>query len=137
MSGELSLRSKVLEILNRADLDAQPVENVTRVGTPDVECIVGWIELKKTKEWPADPDGIVVLDHDLSKGQRIWLRRRMRKGGRAWVLVQIAQDFVLLFGNDAAQLIGRVPRNELEAVAVGTCRGLKELKTLLPQWLTQ
>lgn len=135
MSGELGLRGSVLKILNRAKLDAQPIENVVRVGCPDVECIKGWIELKKTKEWPADPEGAVRLDHDLSKEQRIWLRRRIFKGGKAWVLIQIDQDFLLLHGLVAAQLIGKATRTELLDAAIGTCRGLKELRTLLPQWL--
>jgi hypothetical protein len=135
MSGELGLRKKVLEILNRAGLDAQPVENMTRIGCPDVECILGWIELKKTKEWPSRDTTKVRLDHDLSKGQRIWLRRRAKKGGNAWVLIQIDQDFLLLKGDVAAYLVGESTRSELEEGSIGVCKGLKELKTKLVEWL--
>lgn len=129
-SGELGLRKEVVQILRC--YDAQPVENVVRVGVPDVECTRGWIELKKTREWPTS--GVVKLDHDLSKEQKIWLRRRRKLGGACWVLLQIDQDFLLLDGVDAAQFIGVATRPQLESVA-RTCRGLRELRDCLPRWI--
>jgi len=129
---ELGLRSEVVKILKRAGRDPMPVENVCQKGCPDLNFTGGWIEIKKTKEWTR---GVVKLDHDLTKEQRIWLRRRARKGGSCWVLVQIDQDFLLLLGPVAADLIGHSTRPELEQAAVGICKGLKELKEKLPIWL--
>lgn len=133
--GELGLRRAVLEILRRAGLDAQPVENVTAVGCPDVEYVGGWIELKKTKEWPTDPATPVQLDHDLSREQRIWLKRRCRAGGRAHVLVQIDAEFICLQGDVAASLLGTLTQAHLKAVAVGVCTGMRALRENLPSWL--
>lgn len=75
MAGENRLRAAVVKILK--PLNAQPVENIVKVGTPDVEYHGGWIEVKRTVEWPARATTVVRLDHDLTLEQRIWIKRRV------------------------------------------------------------
>lgn len=133
MAGELSLRKEVVQILRC--FDAQPVENVRRVGCPDVECISGWIEIKKTAEWPARPETVVRLDHDLSQEQRMWLRRRIRTGGLAWVLLQVDRDFLFYDGSVAAAVFGLLTKEGMVRAAMHTCVGLSQLREKLPQWI--
>jgi len=109
-------------------LDPQRIENRVGKGTPDVNYIGGWIELKQQDNWPKRPTTKVRLDHDLTKEQRIWLRRREKKGGTAYVLLQVSRDYLLLSGGDAASLIGEATQAELReaAIHVWTSATLKE-----------
>jgi len=134
VSGEARLRREVVRLLK--SLDAQPVENIVRAGTPDVEYHGGWIEVKRTKSWPARPDTPVKLEHDLTPGQRRWIRRRERVGGTVWVLVQIDRAYLLLKGGDAARWIGEANRRELIAHAHKVCLGLAELRRNLLAWVS-
>ena len=109
-------------------LDAQRVENKCGKGTPDVNYIGGWIELKQQDAWPKRPTTKVRLDHDLSKEQRIWINRREKKGGTVFVLIQVARDYLLLSGGTAATVIGEATQAELRSAAlhVWTSKTLKE-----------
>jgi hypothetical protein len=108
---ERALAKKVIKIL--APLDAHRVENPCHPGTPDVEFIGGQLELKQQDEWPKRATTKIKLKHDLSVAQRVWLCRRIRKGGRAFVLVQISKDYLLLSGGVASKILGEVNREEL------------------------
>jgi hypothetical protein len=116
-------------------LDAVSVENPARPGTPDVNYVEGWIELKKLRRWPRDPDAVVPCVH-FRTGQRVWIKRRARAGGRVHVLLQVGQDWLLLPGAGAAAELGYVPRARLEEMAVRVWHGgieMKELKRCLMQ----
>lgn len=133
MSGELRLRREIVKILK--PLNAQPVENTVKVGCPDIEYHGGWIEVKRTREWPARPDTVVRLDHDLTEEQRIWIKRRIRVGGVVWVLIQIDQTYLLFDGVAATMWVGSSNKRDLMNRAVHRCMGLTELRRKLLSWV--
>lgn len=94
MSGESAMRQKIVHALRH--YDAMAVENPVRPGTPDVNCTLGWIELKS---------GRVFSDlSELTPQQRIWLRRRWLNGGLAVLLVHVKDTWFLFAGNAAFDL---------------------------------
>lgn len=113
---ESGMRSKVVKFL--ADLDSLTVENPTRPGTPDVNYVEGWIELKWLRDLPVDPLTPVRVPH-FTQQQRRWLERRRRHGGRAFVLIQCKREWLLLKGEDAARILGEATWPELVLQAVG------------------
>jgi len=108
---ERALSNRVMKILK--PLDAVRIENMCGKGTPDVNYIGGWIELKQQDKWPKRATTKVRLDHDLTLEQRIWLERRAERGGTTWVLLQVQRDYLLFTGPVAAQVIGHTTREEL------------------------
>jgi len=125
---EKALAGRVVKILK--PLDACRVENPCLPGTPDVNYIGGWIELKQEDKWPVRPDTPLRLHHDLSPQQRIWITRRIEKGGKAYVLMQIARDYIMLDGRVAAEIIGEATQAEIKAAAI-FCVSAKELPQAL------
>ena len=117
---ESSMRRRVVKALWK--LDAQPVENSAVPGTPDVECIGGWIELKQLPKWPADPEGLVRIAH-FTRQQRVFHIRRRRAGGSSWFLLQVKREWLLLDGAIAALSIGRVRRRDLYDLAAHRSTG--------------
>lgn len=128
---EQTMRQRVVRGLR--SLDAISVENAARAGTPDVNYVEGWIELKQLGRWPRDADAVVLCRH-FRVGQRVWIKRRARAGGRVHVLLQVGRDWLLLPGREAAEELGHVTRGRLEELAVRVWHGkidMKELKTCL------
>lgn len=130
---ESDQRGKVVKGLR--EYDAVSVENRAYPGTPDVNYIGGWIELKWLRRWPKGWwDNVVAIDH-FTPQQRVWLKRRWRRGGRAFLLLQAQQlNWFLFDGETAAQKVGRCTGEDLHKFALKTwTKGLdmKELK----QWL--
>jgi len=123
---EAALSRNVMKLLR--PLDAQRIENSCGRGVPDVNYIGGWLELKQQNNWPKRPTTKVRLDHDLTKEQRIWIRRREKKGGTVYVLLQVSRDYLLLSGGVAATIIGESTEAELRAAAlhVWDAKALKE-----------
>lgn len=104
-------RGRVVKAL--APLHGVPVENRGACpGTPDVNYEGGWIETKWLRSWPKRTETIVPVDH-FTPQQRIWLRKRRRVGGHAWVLLQCKREWILLDGEVAADILGRCTRQEL------------------------
>jgi hypothetical protein len=110
MAHETSMRSRVIKALRK--LDAVPVENLVLPGTPDIEFIGGWIELKSEDEWPVRPGTPLRLKR-FEIEQRIWLSRRIRRGGNAWVLLRVKRDWLLFRGDVAASILGTSTKSEL------------------------
>ena len=104
------MRPKVLKALQ--PLDAVPIENRVGPGTPDVEFIGGWVELKWLRNWPKGAETPVRLEH-FTPQQRLWLRRRVRRGGRTWLLLQCRREWLLFWGPTAAEHLGRATKGEL------------------------
>jgi hypothetical protein len=94
-------------------LDAQAMENRVGPGTPDVAFIGGWIECKWLRAWPKRPTTVVTLDHPITKSQKVWIRRHVRRGGRAWVLLQCRREWLLFAGDVACDFLGSLTRAEL------------------------
>ena len=95
--------------------DAMRVENPLLPGTPDVECTLGWLELKQAPKWPGG-NAPLKIKH-FTPQQKIWLNRRHSINGRAWVLLHVQGDFLLLRGDAASRLLGRSGRDDLIAAA--------------------
>lgn len=107
---EQDMRYRVIRALK--PLDAIPVENVVgRVGCPDVNYIGGWMELKWDRSWPVR-GGPLRVPH-FTEDQRRWLRRRARRGGSVWVLLQVRREWILMSGVWAAERLGYATRDEL------------------------
>jgi len=106
LSTEKDMRRRVIRVLR--PLDAQSVENGCVPGMPDVNYVHGWIELKSAERFPVGLGvlhGAVDKDH-FTPQQRVWLRRRRRAGGEAWLLLKVAHDWFLLDGLWAAEHLG-------------------------------
>ena len=108
---ESDMRSKVTKALRH--LDAIAVENSVGPGTPDVQYIEGWIELKWLRELPKRPDTIVTIDH-YTPQQKIFAIRRRKKGGRCFMLIQCKREWLLLDGVVAGELINNTTWQELK-----------------------
>ena len=109
-------------------LDAVRVENRVGPGTPDVECVEGWIELKQLPRWPKNADTSPVLIEHFTKQQRVWLARRWAVyEGDAWLLLKVRHEWFLFAGAWASKYVGRVTRPVLREGAHGYWpRGLNE-----------
>lgn len=130
---ESDMRGRVVKALH--SLDAFAVENRVRPGTPDVNYIGGWAELKWLKRWPKNADVSPVLIKHFTPQQRVWLKNRWRKGGRAFLLLQAGgTDWLLFDGETAAQAVGRVTRPGLHRVALLHMNPMREEE--LRKWLT-
>lgn len=130
---ERALAGRIVKLLK--PLDALRVENPCHPGTPDVNYVGGWIELKQHDKWPAKPETPLRLPH-FTPQQKIWLSRRIRKGGRAFVLLQVARDYLLLDGQVASEILGEATEGELKAAALFVC-GTRDLQEKLIDALDQ
>lgn len=103
-----------------AELDPVPIENMlcgkTGVGTPDVNIIPGWVELKWLPSYPKRETTPVRIDHYTDQ-QREWLLRRVKMGGGAWLSLKVRSNWYV-FDADGAQDVGRLTRAELEETAI-------------------
>lgn len=101
-----------------AGLDPVRVENACAPGTPDVNCTLGWIELKivPAEKMPKRATTDIKIPH-FTVVQRIWLDRRTRSGGKAWLLLRVDKEWLLFDGTTAAQFVGRCPLEHLRKIA--------------------
>ena len=97
-----------------APLNPIRVENSVLAGTPDVNYIGGWMELKWSRNWPKREDSIVPCDH-FTPQQRVFALKRWRAGGASTVFWAVEGTWMLFDGETAARIIGKVTRAELEA----------------------
>jgi len=130
---ERALRRRVVTALR--SLDAVSVENSVYPGTPDVNYMEGWIELKKIRKWPERVTTIIRISH-FTPQQKVWLRRRWEAGGQAYLLLQVGQEFLLFPGDKAALLLGNVPRKQLREGACQTWYG-KEMDKEIAECLSK
>ena len=108
------MRAAVVAALS--PLHAFAVENPALPGTPDIYTLAGWIETKWMREWPKRPSTRVKVKR-FSPEQRAWLRRHAACGGRAWVLLAVNREWLLLDGELAADRLDYTTRRELLGVA--------------------
>jgi hypothetical protein len=128
------MRQRVVRALRV--LDPMSVENKVRPGTPDVECIAGWLELKWLRRWPQNAEASPVLIPHFTPQQRVWLRRRWIRGGAAYVLLKVSDEWLLFDGLTASQILGRATQPELRERAYRQWKPKlidKELRECLPR----
>ncbi len=84
-----------------------------RQGVPDIECMGGWIELKRIASWPVRR-GRVRLDH-FTDYQKLFLRERQLRGGKAWLLLHVEKtnEWLLFQGAVAAEHLGTADVTDL------------------------
>lgn len=111
---ESDQRSTVVKALKK--LDAVAVENPAYPGTPDVNYVEGWIELKWLRRWPERQDTIVRIDHYTNQ-QKIFAVRRRRAGGNCWLLLQVRNQWLLFDGAVAAIRLNKSTAKELHDAA--------------------
>lgn len=107
---ESNMRQSITKALK--PLHAIAVENPVLPGTPDVNYVGGWIELKWARSWPVRPDSIVRIDH-YTVQQRVFAYKRRKAGGQCWWLLQVKKEWLLLDGAVAALHVNRATRQEL------------------------
>jgi hypothetical protein len=90
-------------VLVKAGVDPVRVENPALPGTPDVNYIEGWVELKHADRWPPK-GGPLQLTHPPTPEQRTWLLRRWHCGGRAFLCLRVGREWFLFRGCDVAPL---------------------------------
>ncbi len=104
-------------IVGLKPLDGIAVENKVRAGTPDVNYIGGWMELKWLRSWPKR-GGAILLPHYTLK-QRLWLRRRGKKGGQAILVLQVRKQWLFFDWDYAYESVGKTEtRIDLEQNAM-------------------
>lgn len=113
------------------DLNAIAVENPVLPGTPDVNYIEGWIELKWLRTWPQQ-GGIVRIPH-FTPQQKVWHYKRRRAGGQSWFLLQCKREWLLLDGAVAAMVVNKATRDELITASARHWNGM--MWDELIQWL--
>lgn len=128
------MRGRVIRALK--DLNAIPVENPALPGTPDVNYVEGWIELKWLPEWPVRADTIVRVE-TYTPQQRAWHIRRRLAGGKTWMLIHAGPDWVLLDGATAAMQLGQCTRAELLQLAIAHTERRSPTPEELVRWISQ
>lgn len=111
---EDSIKPTVIKILR--ELDAVSVENAARSGTPDINFVEGWIELKWKSSWPVRPQTPLRVE-TFTPQQRAWITRRWRAGGNIWVLLRVGHEWLLFPGLWAALHLGEKTQSELKGNA--------------------
>ncbi len=105
MTIEKKIRGDLVKLLR--PIGAYAVENGgCHPGTPDIATTMGPIEVKATEQWPARTTTVVQLDHPVTQGQRIFLMKWDRVNGCAWVMLNIAGEWLLFEGIVAAAILG-------------------------------
>lgn len=104
-------------------LDGVSVENPVRPGTPDINYIEGWVELKVLEKWPVRASTKIKVPC-FTPQQRVWLSRRWHRGGAAYFLILIDRDWLLFDGSTAGFSVGK-DFNKMEMIdhAVLYCEG--------------
>lgn len=124
-----TMRKKVVQLLK--PLHAVSIENgATHPGTPDISYAEGWLELKALDRWPVRPDTPLRVPH-FTPQQRIFLIRRCKAGGRAYVLLTVGRDWLLFNGAAAAHALGKSPKSVLYNLAIKTWLGTPPQQELI------
>lgn len=129
---ESDLRRRVVALLK--PLHAVPVENAARFGTPDINYIEGWLELKYVPNWPRRWDTPVRVP-SFKPMQRVWIARRSELGGRVHVLLRVENEWLLLPPLWAVENLGQATRPSLRSAAIGRWERKLEAHQLIDKML--
>lgn len=116
-------------------MDPVRVENPALPGTPDVNFIEGWTELKAALRWPPK-GGPLQLDHPPTQEQKVWLLRRWTAGGWATLTLKVGekhnQTWMVFRGCDVIDLWREAPmRDALEQAALLVTSSPRDVAELL------
>lgn len=111
---EAAVVKKVMQALK--GWDPLRVENIHMPGTPDINFIGGWIEVKWVLQYPVKDETIITCRH-FTIEQRNFLKRRMLMGGATFLFVGIAGNYYLFDGIAGANFFGFVERQMLRRKA--------------------
>jgi hypothetical protein len=114
MPSEKSMWGELRPLLK--GLDPVRVENMVQVGTPDINYTLGWIELKYEPNWPKR-GGPLRVDH-FTKEQRAWITRRVAHLGKVFLLLKVAEEWLLFEGTTAALHLGDSDKETLYELAL-------------------
>lgn len=89
------------------------MENPARPGTPDVNYVYGWIELKWARAWPKKSDTSFLIPHYTNQ-QRNFIRQRSFLGGDVWVLLKVSDEWLLFDWFAATEYLGQVSEQDLK-----------------------
>lgn len=99
-------------------MDPVRIENKVMAGTPDVNFVEGWAELKHTDRWPVR-GGPLRLDHPPTAEQKVWLARRWHAGGNCALVLRVGREWFVFRGCDVRILwAGNPTRAALVETAV-------------------
>jgi hypothetical protein len=112
---EKDLQKRVIHAIRK--LDPVPVDNPRKPGTPDVNYIEGWVELKYKDEWPKRAATLVKFPKFYPQ-QRVWLVKRSLAGGKCFILLQVDNMYLLYEGGYAAQHFDKMTKDEMIKNAV-------------------
>ena len=108
------VRSGVLGVVARADLSR--VENMVEAGMPDVNFCVdgveGWVELKHCNAIPKRAGTPLFGDEGLRDSQIVWIYKRVKRGGRVWIVAQ-ADDILFIVHGKHARIFNEQTFDEL------------------------
>jgi hypothetical protein len=101
-----------------AGLHPVRIENSAASGTPDVNCTLGWIELKQVeaKDLPKRETTLLRLDH-FTPEQRIFQLKRAIAGGPCWLLLRLDREWLLFTARVAADRLGKMTVAETREAA--------------------
>lgn len=111
-----SMKPAVLKAI--AALGPVCIENSVGPGTPDVNYVGGWVELKWLRDWPARADTPVRLEH-YTQQQKIWGMKRWMYGGASYLLLSCKGEWLVFDGVTAAKHVGQVPYARLRELCIG------------------
>lgn len=117
-SAESHIRHRIVVLLKRHRLDPVSVENPVHPGTPDLNYLHGWIELKQVARWPSRGSTPLRVP-TYTQQQRVWAKRRRQAGGLCYLLLRVAEDWLLFDGGWASAHLGYATASELIAASLG------------------
>ena len=127
MSREVPLWEALRPRFQSMGLDPHRVENALGVGTPDVNYVYGWVELKHLDRWPVRGGVVRIPSLEKRKEQVAWLLRRWVSGGMAFLLLRVGSELLLFDGWTSRDVRRGMTREALgEAAAWTSAKGTWE-----------